>query len=95
MRPRRQAISVVNATATVGMEVRGSTWRPLAKGRDLRLIQGNDTLRNIRQPGRPWSRAKDHVIRDDPARQAIVAQICKTTMMMIIVVAPAVEPVAW
>jgi hypothetical protein len=47
-----------------------------------------------REKGRPWSRAKDQVIREAAAKQPIALQNSRKMMILIIMVAPASEPTA-
>ena len=52
------------------------------------------TLLKYCHPGRPRSRANDHVILEEPAKAAIMAQNARTIMMLVMTVAPALDAVA-
>ena len=52
------------------------------------------TLARYLEPGRPLSRAKAHICRDEAAREAIAAQIISDNTMETMIVAPVLERVA-
>lgn len=54
-------------------------------------------LTRLRNPekGRPWSRAKAHVILEPAARMEMQQKMVMTNINVVIPVAPPMEPVAW
>ena len=106
MRPRRQAITVVTAMAITGIDVRSSTFvghvsKIGSKTHAQAYIPSKALVRRVGltldkylQPGRPRSRAKDHVILEAPATQEMVPRIARVAIIADIVRAPDKESTA-
>lgn len=98
MRLRRHAITVVTATESRGIELRGSTcW---LKSQNVSKKQkvgesGQGTLLSCFQNGSPWSRANDHVIREEDATKPMVAHTPSAVIIAAIAVLPVTEFVDW
>lgn len=85
---------VTTRIATTGIVVRLSICYVRCEHSAVKSGGRELTMLRARANGSPRSRAKDHVIRDAAARQPIALQNSSTIMMLVIIVAPSVDPVA-